>query len=118
MNDKNAVALLKTDTIAKFEQRVEELNHYILTSGEISKWIVVCGNEHPMPVNFDAPNPKWPWVKVENASKWDSQRVARIKAQSVVNGNNQVGWAVLVADHVEWDIANLQKLIADLKAEK
>ena len=116
MNQAQQVMMLKADTIAKFEQRVVELQEAAAQYGK--KWIVVCGDEHPMPVDMESKNPKWPWAKVENATMWSSPQFARANAEKVVNGNKQVGKAVLVADHIEWDIANLQKLIADLKAEK
>lgn len=106
--------LLKADTIAKFEKRLVELK-IILTTADANKFMVVCGDEHPMPIDFDAPNPKWPWANVEGATKWNSVQFANANASKVVNGNAQVGKAVKVADHIEWDIANLQKLIADLK---
>lgn len=111
-----AVALLKADTIAKFEARVVELKA-ILNTTDANKFMVVCGDEHPMPINFEAENAKWPWTNVEGASKWNSVQFANANASKVVNGNAQVGKAVKVADHIEWDIANLEKLIKDLKAE-
>jgi len=115
MNDKNAVALLKADTIAKFEQRIIELNEAGAQYGY--KWMVVCGDEHPMPVNMHAENPKWPWCKVEDATFWSHEKWAALEAEKVRNGNGQFGKAVLVDDHIKWDIAQLQKLIAAIKAE-
>lgn len=112
----NQAELLKADTIAKFEKRIVELQT-ILTTPVAQKFMVVCGDEHPMPIDFEATNPKWPWANVEGATKWSSIQFARANASKVVNGNNQVGKAVKVADHIEWDIANLQKLIKDLKGE-
>lgn len=116
MNDVNAVALLKAETIAKFEQRILELNEAGAQYG--TKWIIVCGDDHPMPVNFHASNPKWPWCKVEHATMWSMQWAAEDKAKLVVNGNGQAGKAMLVDDHIAWDIANLEKLVKELKAEK
>lgn len=112
----NQVELLKADTIAKFEARVVELQN-ILTTPDANKFMVVCGDEHPIPINFEATDPKWPWTNVEGATKWNSVQFANANASKVVNGNAQVGKAVLVADHIEWDIANLEKLVKDLKAE-
>lgn len=108
------VALLKADTIAKFEKRIGELKT-ILTTPVAQKFMVVCGDDHPMPVDFETADPKWPWASVETATKWNSVQFARSNASKVVNGHKQVGKAVKVADHIEWDIDNLQKLVKALK---
>lgn len=113
----NQVELLKADTIAKFEKRIEELR-IILNGPDAQKYMVVCGDEHPMPINFEATDPKWPWTNVEGATKWNSVQFARSNASKVVNGNQQVGKAVRVDHHCEWDMQNLCKLINDLNAEK
>lgn len=108
------VALLKADTIAKFEKRIDELQ-IILATPVAQKFMVVCGDDHPMPVDFETADPKWPWASVETATKWNSVQFARSNASKVVNGHKQVGKAVKVADHIEWDIDNLQKLVKALK---
>lgn len=109
--------LLKADTIAKFEKRIEEL-HAIMNGPDAEKYMVVCGDEHPMPINFDAENPKWPWTNVEGATKWNSRQFAEANAVKVVNGNKQVGKAVRVDHHCQWDAQQLCKLINDLNAAK
>lgn len=115
MQAQSPVELLKADTIAKFEQRLVELKA-ILNGPDAQKYIVVCGDEHPMPVDFEATDPKWPWSNVEGATKWHSRQFAEANARKVVNGNQQAGKAVRVDHHVEWDMQNLCKLINDLKA--
>lgn len=117
MQAQSPAELLKNDTIAKFEARIVELRS-VLHSQDAYKFIVVCGDEHPMPINFEAKDPKWPWTNVEGATKWRSIQFARANASKVVNGNSQVGKAVMVAEHIEWDIANLQKLVKELKEGK
>lgn len=104
--------LLKADHIAKFEQRVVELKA-MLETPVADKWMVVVGDDHPMPVNFESDKM---WSNIETATKWASPQFARSNAQRVVNGLNQVGKAVQIRDHIEWDIGNLTKLINDLKA--
>jgi hypothetical protein len=110
----NESAKLKAHFLAQFEQRIVELHEANAQYG--NKWIVVCGDDHPMPINFESTTDNF-WSNVEGASKWSSRQFAQANATKVVNGNQNVGSAVLVSDHVAWDIANLQKLIADLKAE-
>lgn len=110
-----AAELLKAQTIAQFEQRIVELQ-IILNGPDAQKYMVVCGDDHPMPINFDAPNAKWPWASVEKATKWNSRQFAEANASKVVNGNNQVGKAVRVDHHCEWDMINLSKLINDLNS--
>lgn len=105
----------RLDTIAKFEKRVVELK-IILNTPDAKKYMVVCGDPHPMPINFEAENAKWPWAQVEEATKWNSIQFANANASKVVNGNAQVGKAVKVADHIEWDIAQLEKLVNELKS--
>lgn len=109
--------LLKADTIAKFEKRIEELSA-ILKGPDAQKYMVVVGDSHPMPVNINAENPKWPWTNVEGATKWDTRQGAEFNAHKLVNGNNEVGKAVRVDHHCEWDMQNLCKLINDLNAAK
>jgi hypothetical protein len=111
--ERQAIELYKADTIAKFEKRIEELK--ILAPSIGHKFMVVCGDDHPMPVDFEAKDPKWPWALTENATHWNSVQFARANAQKVMNGNKQAGKAVLIADHIEWDIAQLVKLIDSLK---
>lgn len=109
--------LLKADTIAKFEKRIEELSA-ILKGPDAQKYMVVVGDAHPMPVNINAENPKWPWTNVEGATKWDTRQGAEFNAHKLVNGNKEVGKAVRVDHHCEWDMQNLAKLINDLNASK
>lgn len=106
--------LLKAQTIESFEKRIVQLKA-ILETPVAAKWMVVCGDDHPMPINFESTQM---WANVETATKWSSPQFARSNALRVVNGNNNVGKAVQVSSHIEWDIANLEKLIKDLKAEK
>lgn len=115
MQKQTPAELLKADTIATFEKRVEELRA-ILNGPDAQKYMVVCGDEHPMPINFEAENAKWPWSSVEDATKWNSRQFAEANAVKVVNGNKQVGKAVRVDHHCEWDMQNLCKLINDLNA--
>lgn len=115
--EQSPAELLKADTIAKFEKRIEELSA-ILKGPDAQKYMVVCGDEHPMPINFEATDPKWPWTDVEGATKWNSRQFAEANAVKVVNGKNQVGKAVRVDHYCEWDMQNLSKLINDLNAAK
>lgn len=115
MQNQTPAELLKADTIAQFEKRIEELK-IILNGPDAQKYMVVCGDEHPMPINFEAENAKWPWSSVEDATKWNSRQFAEANAVKVVNGNKQVGKAVRVDHHCEWDMQNLCKLINDLNA--
>lgn len=87
-----------------------------MSGPDAQKYMVVCGDEHPMPINFEAENAKWPWSSVEYATKWNSRQFAEANAVKVVNGNKQVGKAVRVDHHCEWDMQNLCKLINDLNA--
>lgn len=112
-NKMTPVEAFKADTLAKFEKRVLELNELIKTP-IADKWIVVCGDEHPMPINFNSETNNF-WSDVENATKWSSPQFARVNAQKVVNGNDQVGKVVLVSDHIKWDIEQLERLINNLK---
>lgn len=105
---------LKAQTIAQFEKRIEELKEANEKFGH--KWIVVCGDAHPMPINFESDTSNF-WSNVEGCSKWASELFAKSAARRVVNGNQEVGKAVLMTNHIEWDIANLEKLIKDLKGE-
>lgn len=114
MQKDEAIALFEADTIAKFEKRVAELQA-IKETPLAKKWIVTCGNDHPMPINFDAPNQSWPWANVETCSTWNSPQFARANASKVRNGKGELGQAILMADHIEWDIANLQTLINGMK---
>jgi len=106
---------LKAQTIAQFEQRIVELQ-MVLNGPDAQKYMVVCGDDHPMPINFEAKDPKWPWSSVEGATKWNSRQFAEANASKVVNGLQQVGKAVRVDHHCEWDMINLSKLINDLTA--
>ena len=106
----NKQEMLKAQTIAQFEQRIEELK-IILNGPDALKYMVVVGDEHPMPVNFESVKL---WSNIETATKWNSRQFAEANAAKVVNGNNQVGKAVRVDHHIEWDMQNLSKLINDL----
>lgn len=105
--------LLKADTIAKFEKRIEELSA-ILKGPDAQKYMVVVGDDHPMPVNINAENPKWPWTNVEGATKWETRQGAEFNAHKLVNGKKEVGKAVRVDHHCEWDMQNLSRLINTL----
>lgn len=107
--------LLKADTIAKFEKRIEEL-HAIMNGPDAEKYMIVVGDAHPMPVNINAENPKWPWTNVEGATKWETRQGAAFNAHKLVNGNKEVGKAVRVDHHCQWDAQQLCKLINDLNA--
>lgn len=113
---KSQVELFKAETIAKFEQRIVELKAFLETP-EAAKYMVVCGDAHPMPIDFEKADGNF-WANVETATKWNSVQFARSNARKVVNGNREVGKAVQVADHIVWDIAQMEKLIESMKAEK
>lgn len=107
------VELLKAQSIAQFEARIVELQA-ILNRPDAQKYMVVCGKDHPLPINFDAVNSKWPWANVEGATKWNSIQFARANATKVRNGNGEYGVAVRVDHYCEWDMGNLSRLINQL----
>ena len=107
MTKEVALALLQADSIAQFEKRIAELKA-VKETPLAEKWIVTCGN---LPVDFDAPNQAWPWANVETCSTWNSPQFARAYAQKIRNGKGQFGEAILMADHIDLNIANLKDLI-------
>jgi hypothetical protein len=92
------------------EKRIIQLEALKLEFGH--KFMVVCGDDFPLPINFDHASG---WGNVETATKWNRIQFARANASKVVNGLDQVGKAVLIADHIEWDIAQQKKLIAQMQ---
>jgi hypothetical protein len=92
------------------EKRIIQLEALKLEFGH--KFMVVCGADFPLPINFDHASG---WGNVETATKWNSIQFARANASKVTNGKQEGGKAVLIADHIEWDIAQQKKLIAQLQ---
>lgn len=111
MQKEQAIALLKSDTIAQFEKRISELQA-VKETPVVDKWIVTCGG---LPVDFEAVNQAWPWTGVEKASNWNSPQFARAYAQKIRNGSGEYGVAVNVGEYCTAEIGKLEGMINELK---
>lgn len=99
--------------IETFEARITEIEAFKATKP--TGYIVVVGDRVPMPIKFSEDFKSVGATNVENATRFDTMGLAKVKGSTVRNGAGDVARVVHVSIHIEHELTDNRRMIEDLK---